>query len=242
MKRIEITEEMYIKAPKITEMLQRIIGGREKTINILRFSEDPTIVAFLDVYDRIPTGDQLCIPLEAVMLKAQVNAATFIGAVTFIAKQMLGHESQLELLVNHPEVVRKTIKFATELPGASADRKMLHDAALFIPKTPPMSVNVQQNNVEKVAVAAKGPSAASPVPQAELPTSTPLALAAPKQDPLEAFTAAFPTIDKKLEQWADKRRALVEAARKQREQAMTVPFAPTESEVLDAEYSEEEVC
>lgn len=237
MKRIEITEEMYVKAPKITEMLQRIIGGREKTINILRFSEDPTVIAFLDVYDRIPTGDQLCIPLEAVMLKAQVNAATFIGAVTFTAKQMLGHESQLELLVNHPEVVRKTIKFATELPGASADRKMLHDAALFIPKTPPMSVNVQQNNVEKV-VASKGPSAANPTP--EIATSTPLALSAPKQDPLEAFTAAFPTIDKKLERWADKRRELIEAARKQREQAMSVPFAPVESTVLDAEYEDGE--
>lgn len=212
-RRLGVTEEQLVRYPNITDTLFRAIGGREKVVHMMRFSDDPSIEAFLNVYDRIPLGDQKHITLEAVAIKGEVNAMQLLGATVSTAKQVMGSESALELIMNHPEVVRKTVQFATTLPGASADRKMLHDAAGFTPQHSPIAVNVQQNNA-----GSRGPSATNieSIPAVK-EINSPLIqsqAALPPPSPEEAFTTAFPSINRELEKWGEKRRKQREMANK----------------------------
>jgi hypothetical protein len=105
------------------------------------------------------------------------------------AKIVGAQESALTTIMEHPEVVRKTIQFAKELPGASADRKMIHDAVGFLPSAKHGgNVNVNLNGGN---------------PQ----------LSDEEEDDDKTFDTAFPSVNQSLEAWGEKRRKLLEGGR-----------------------------
>lgn len=198
LKRLGVAQHDLDRFPNITNTLKRSVGGHEKIIEMLRFSGDPGAQALLQVYDDCPVGDRKYISIEAYCIKASVSPALILGAVVMSAKQLMGQESALLTIMEHPEVVRKTIQYAKELPGASADRKMVHDAVGYLPTAKGGGVGVNFYLGDR-----NTPPPAAPTSENE-----------PEESADFAFSAAFPSIGKNLEKWGEMRRnKLIEANR-----------------------------
>lgn len=196
--RMGITAEEMVRHPNVTEILKRTIGSRENIIAMMRFSSDDSINQFLDIWDRVPQGDQTVIPFEAICIKGRVNAMALLGATVATAKVIMGNESALVTMMEHPEVVRKTIEYAKTLPAASADRKMVHDAVGWLPKASGIQIVAnQQNNQAGTRGRNEQESPTLDVPLLE------------SQSPKEAFTTAFPSVNSNLEKWGERRRQLI---------------------------------
>lgn len=189
LRRYKVTPEEIEKVGNITAMLQRAVGGRDKVIDILRFSQDTAATEFLKAYDEAPIGDRNYLSFEAICIKASIPTSAVYGAIIMSAKSIMGQESALTTIIEHPEVVRKTIQFAKELPGASKDREMIHQAVGYLPsKGGGISVNLFGGN-----------------PQ---PTESD-----DGDDDDTAFREAFPSINTQLEGWGANRRGLLEKGR-----------------------------
>src|SRR6516162_7868275 len=63
----------------ITEILKNADGGIPEVIRALRFSIEPFIEQFFDQYDGATEEDRALLPLEAFILKADIDEAQFIG-------------------------------------------------------------------------------------------------------------------------------------------------------------------
>jgi hypothetical protein len=172
-------------------MLHRILSSYKskrtslhRTVSFLRFSPDPAAQAIVEVYDAMNTGDRDYVPIEALCIKAEVNPLTVFGAACAAARVVMGQESAMTTIVEHPEVVRRTIQFAKELPGASKDREMVHQAVGWLPTSKGVSMNV--NLMGGNAQLTEG-------------------------DDDDSIDDAFPSIGKEIEGWSeDRRRALTD--------------------------------
>lgn len=190
-RRLGVTMDQLRKSPDISQILARSVGPRQRIIDALRFSSDPAAVDFLNIYDELPAGDRQNVPFEAVCIAGNILPASVLGAVMMAARIVGAQESAITTMIEHPEVVRKTIQFAKDLPGASADRKMVHDAVGWLPtpKGGGGSVNVNLN--------------ANGNPQ----------LGNSEDDEEETFDTAFPSVNQELEKWGEKRRKLLETGK-----------------------------
>lgn len=195
--RMGITAEEMVRHPNVTEILKRTIGSRENIIAMMRFSSDDSINQFLDIWDRVPQGDQTVIPFEAICIKGRVNAMALLGATVATAKVVMGNESALVTMMEHPEVVRKTIEYAKTLPAASADRKMVHEATGWLPRNG-LQINMNNQNNGKPDPPASASSLLTVTSEVEQ-----------LQSPKEAFTTAFPSVNSNLEKWGERRRQLI---------------------------------
>jgi len=192
LKRYKITSEQLAKSPDISSILKRAVGSRERIIDALRFSSDPGAIQFLEIYDACPQGDRNYLPLEAFCIKSEVSPAAVLGAVLLAAKSVNAQESALILVMEHPRVMRKTVEFATELPGASADRKMLHEIAGCTPsKGGGISVNLFGNNAQVVREEVEIEEADG------------------SDEDQRVMRNAFPLVSRELESWGEERRKLL---------------------------------
>jgi hypothetical protein len=133
--------------------------------------------------------DRKVIPLEAVCIKADVPAPSLLGAIMLAVRQVNGQESALLTMIEHPKVVKSTIRFAKTADGAS-DRKMIHESVGYLPTKQGSNINVN------------------------LMGNTPqLSQSDEADDDDKAFVDAFPSISGKLEEWSDDRRKLLEAGK-----------------------------
>lgn len=104
------------------------------------------------------------------------------------AKIVGAQESALLTVIEHPNVVKQTIKFAKELPGAFADRKLIHEAVGFLPTSKGSNVSVNLlNQVNQTSGS--------------------------DDDEEDTFNTAFPSINQNLEAWGEKRRKLLEGGK-----------------------------
>jgi len=159
----------------------------QRTVAALRFSQEPSAIAFLATHDSLSPSDCRDVPIEALCIKAQVSPAAILGA-TFLAIRDLNRiEAAMTAAVEHPEVLRQTIHFAKTVPGASKDREMIHSAVGFLPTG-------DGNNFTLNLV--------NGVPQRDKPEEE-------ESDDEQSFNAAFPALNAHLEDWSDRRRKLL---------------------------------
>jgi len=187
LRRLGVEKSDLDRSPKITEMLKRACGSVEKAIEILRFSDDKSAAAVVEVWDDANQGDRKILPMEAFCLKADVPPPMIFGLVLISMKTLSAQESALTTMIEHPEVVRKTIAYAKDLPGATKDREMIHQAVGYLPtsKGISMAVNLMGTNAQL----AEG------------------------DDDDEAFAEAFPSLGAKVEEWSENRRKLLNAGK-----------------------------
>jgi hypothetical protein len=168
-------------APNLTA----IIGKRTSVIESMRFSQEPSVVGFLKVYDQTPVCDRKQISFEAVALKAGCNFNELLGAIILSFRSVQAQRSAIIAMEHHPNVVEATVGYAMTEDGFK-DRRMLHEAVGFVPTPKGASINV---NFPGVATANSGDDDA--------------AATEPEIDNV------FPRITNKLEKWqADRSRML----------------------------------
>lgn len=115
---------------------------RRSVLDAIRFSEEPSVVSFLKVYDAIPSCDRKQISFEAIALKAHCNFAELLGAMMFSFKATQVQKSAMRALDAHPDLVSASIQDAM-VPGAVQAKRMMHEAVGFLqtPKGPSINFN-----------------------------------------------------------------------------------------------------
>lgn len=176
--------------PQITPILKRTVGGIGRVIETLRFSSDASAAKVLEIFDGVNKGERDRVPIEALCLKADVSTAEILGIVIMCAKNLSAQESALKAIVEHPKLVKATIDFGKELPGASKDREMIHQAIGFLPSAKGGSVSV--NLFGGMAQLSKPNDG---------------------DDDDDAFELAFGSDPKEIEGWSEDRHKLLEAGK-----------------------------
>ena len=118
--------EKLATLPQITPLFKRADGGLKGVIEAMRFaSQDETIAGFLKKYDSIPAGDRERVPWEAIALAAKLDVQQLTGAIMFALENSSANTVRILGWTAHPEVMRKTIKYA-KMPGGQKDRVTFH--------------------------------------------------------------------------------------------------------------------
>jgi len=153
-------------------------------IDAMRFSSEPSIIAFLHVYDSTPVCDRKQIPLEAVVLKAKVDCNTLLGAIVMSYRSFQAQKVAMLAMASHPDVIKSTIKYA-KMQHGERDRRMLHEAVGFLPTPKGASINFNfpQNQDEQ-----------EEAPEVDVP---------PDVDDL------FPLVSSRQEKWQNNRQKLL---------------------------------
>ena len=131
-------------APNLTSFFP----NRKSVIDAIRFSQEPSAISFLRVYDSAPERDRKQISLEAIALKAQCNFTELLGAMMFSFKASQVQKSAMRALDAHPDVVSATILDAM-VPGAVQAKKMLHEAVGFLQTPKGASINFNFGHPEE---------------------------------------------------------------------------------------------
>jgi hypothetical protein len=113
---------------------------RKHVIDAMRFSAEPSVIAFLKVYDEIPSFDRTRVPVEAVALHARVNFNELLGAIVMCFRNVQAQKSAMLAMARHPGLLAKTIKYAGEREGIG-DRRIVHQAVGFLPSPKGASIN-----------------------------------------------------------------------------------------------------
>jgi hypothetical protein len=190
--------ETLRKSPDISQILARSVGPRQRVIDALRFSDDPSAIAFLNIYDEMPKGDRTMVPFEAICIHGEINPASVLGATLVMAKVVGSQESMLTTAIEHPELVRKTFEYAKSIPGAHADRRMLLEASGYLPNAKGGQVNVNLLN--------GSPQLAQPMMATEEAETE-------EESDVRTFETAFPSVNQSLENWGERRRKLLEGGK-----------------------------
>lgn len=151
----------------------------------MRFSQEPSIAAFLKVYDKTPAFDREQLPFEAIALKARSNFTELLGAIILSFRSVQAQKSAVLAMEAHPRVVEATSKFAQQERGFQ-DRRMLHEAVGFVPTPKGASINFNFGQDEKPA---------------------------PDQVSTPNYDELFPSISHKQEDWQKDRTKLLEQKR-----------------------------
>lgn len=165
-------------------------ANRKAVIDAMRFSTEPSVAAFLQVFDATPVCDRKQIPFEAVALKAAVNIPELLGAIVLCFRSYQAQKVAILAMAGHPDVTRKTIDNA-KLPGGEADRRLLHTALGFLPTPKGASFNLNFSNFTQPQPVA--------TPEGDREEDTP-----PDVNDL------FPVITEKQEKWQGMRQKLLQ--------------------------------
>ena len=106
----------------------------------MRFSEDPSIEAFLDVHDRSSRLDQRIVPWEAYAVLAEVDIIQLVGAIVLAMRQHSVNLVKVLAMSNHPETVQTRIEQA-KTPDGWRDRDALDRALGFAPVPKGQTIN-----------------------------------------------------------------------------------------------------
>lgn len=195
LRRYGITDEQISRCAEISPSINRVLSNApngltaiERVIGFLRFSEDPAALAIVESWDTANPGDRRYFSIEMLCVKTEVNPLQVLGATIHAARQVMAQESALRTIMEHPEVVESTIKFAKALPGAFKDREMIHQAVGYLPTSKGMSMNVN--------LMGGNPQFSKQEEEGE--------------DDDESFASAFPSLNGDIEQWSNNRHKLLE--------------------------------
>ena len=101
-------------------------------IAAMRFSDNPHIQEFLEVYDEWKQLHDY-VPLEAFALAADVDFSQLLGAAIFALQNQFANIVKVIAITSHPATVRARIKNALK-PGGVKDRNALDTALRFLPQ------------------------------------------------------------------------------------------------------------
>src|SRR5271157_146725 len=184
--RVGVSKDQIAQCPRLAPFFGKA-ANIEHVLNALRFSADVVAIKFLAVYDKIPLGDRRNLNnllLETVAVKSGVDFNEILGAMMFSLRTMQAQKSGVITMLEHPSLVRSTIKFAHRKDGVQ-DRRMLHEAVGFTPTPKGMTMNFN-------------------MPQAEAPKVV-------TEDTSPDVNDVFPMISEKEQHWQDRRTKLLEA-------------------------------
>ncbi len=99
----------------------------------MRFSTEPNILKFLEVYDAGTDVDRECIPWEAWAIKARVKPTVLMGEIIFALRQQSVDLIKVLAITGHPDTVRARLKNA-KTPQGVKDRDALDIALGFAPQ------------------------------------------------------------------------------------------------------------
>lgn len=119
------------QSPKI-EHLFKGIGGKLKVFEYLAGSEEKEAREILDLRKRLNTRQAEVVPFEAYCLAASIPVKKMFGIISSEVMDQESKAKELMFRARHTEVVQATIESALD-PLGQQDRKMLHQAAGFVP-------------------------------------------------------------------------------------------------------------
>lgn len=138
----KIGKRQLENCPKIEDKLRKVIGGRTRAIETLKFSQHPDAKKLLEFCQRIKFANREKVPFEAMCLAAGVDVVTIWGALILAARDTSRAESALITMMEHPDVVRATVDFAKGSILGSKDREMVHKAVGWLPTPKGSNINV----------------------------------------------------------------------------------------------------
>lgn len=128
---LEVTEEQVERTAKIQHLL-RACGSYHDLFEYLDGSDKPEARAVCKLRDRLTVEQFASTPFEAFCIAAQVPVKTMFGIIAAEVMDQGNKASNLLLRANHARVVQATIDRSLRFDG-TADAKMLHQAAHFVP-------------------------------------------------------------------------------------------------------------
>lgn len=163
--RYKIGKRAYEICPKIGDILERAIGGRQRAIETLKFSKNPEAQKLLQFCEKLSWKTRQEIPIEALCLAAGSDPTMVAGALILAARDVSRMESSLRTFIGHIDVVDATIKDATErvpvlnkegdlvghLPASAKAQEMVHKAVGWLPQPKGSSVNVNVFDSKQVS-------------------------------------------------------------------------------------------
>lgn len=121
------------KTPLITEIIKYNLGGRAGALRAMRFSSNPNIQEFLEVYDDIPEREIRRLSWEAIVIAAGLDATAFLGATLLAVQAVSANQSRMIMVSNHPDIVQKRVEYA-KLAGGHRDRDAIDVALGALPQ------------------------------------------------------------------------------------------------------------
>lgn len=144
---LNVTQESLDDTPKIHHLLSPI--GYHRIWEYLSGSEEDDAKALLAVHKQLNRSQREAVPFEFYCVAAGLSVKKVFGLIAAEAMEQEDRAKQLLFRVRHTEVLQATIDSALDVELGAADRKMLHQAANFVP-VPKNSVTFirNQNNVD----------------------------------------------------------------------------------------------
>ena len=132
LKRLGVTETQLRDIPDISSLLKQGTGGLTATLAALRFSPMPSAVSFVDQYDATPSRDRDSLPWEALLIKAEVDVSSFLGAAILAIQSYSANAVKIIALSAHPDIIKARVERAKMLGGQS-DATAIDQALGFLP-------------------------------------------------------------------------------------------------------------
>jgi len=139
---LEITEEQVTHAPKVSHVLQ---AAQIEPWDYLAGSANPKARAILGARARLSDKQANGVPFEAYCVCAGVSPQEALAILTVEVFDQSSKASALLAASQHPAVTTATINAALS-PLGTAEKKMLHQHAGFLPVPKTSIVNVHGNH------------------------------------------------------------------------------------------------
>lgn len=140
--RYKIGVRQYQICAKISDVIHRGIGGRQRAIETLKFSKHPDAQKLLEFCERLKWITREQVPLEALCLAAGVDTTTIAGALITAARDVSRMESALITMREHPNMVEATARWGQMFADNAKDREMMHKAVGWLPAAKGSSINL----------------------------------------------------------------------------------------------------
>ncbi len=138
---LEITEDNLAKAPKITHVL-KAANMLDNVWDYLEGSGKAPARQILEMRDRLNMAQRKNLPFEAYCVAANVRPQDALALLTVEVFDQASKASALLAASQHPAVTEATI-IAALSPLGTAEKKMLHQHAGFLPVSKNTIVNVR---------------------------------------------------------------------------------------------------
>ena len=160
---LDISQPQLDACPKI-EHLFRNIGGTPRVMEYLAGSEEPEARAILTVAAKL-TGEQAkAVPFEALCLAAGIPTKKAFGVIAAEVTDQASRAANLVAVAARADVVKATVDNALT-PFGDADRKMLHQAAGFVPVPKNSVTHIHGNQINDASTHQTAVVALPPVEQ-----------------------------------------------------------------------------
>lgn len=131
--RLGVDLQLLRSAPEITPLLKNAEGGLKAVLGAMRFvADDPSIQAFLEKYDEIPSGDREKLSWEAIALAAGLDLRIFLGSAMLALQSQAVNMVKIIAMTSHPRITKARVKYGL-LPSGEKDRTALDTAMGFLP-------------------------------------------------------------------------------------------------------------